>query len=170
MGNVNRPAGGQASILDQCRRINETIQQVRYKREGQLSAAQNALLDSSTDKEDQATRQTLDYIEDELNTGIRGLRDDIERVKKTPGSGNSRVQPQIDKAIKDLRTEINQYQRAQADFQSRLKEQVRRRYQVANPEATPEELDQGVDQVLMGQVQTFQVRLLSLLSFLSTGA
>ncbi|TQB69083.1 Plasma membrane t-SNARE, secretory vesicle fusion [Monascus purpureus] len=157
MGSVNQPAGGQASILDQCKNISDAIQELRSKREGQLSAAQNALIDSSTDKEDQATRQTLDYIEDDINTGFRGLRDDIERLKKTPGSGDPRVQPQIDKAIRDLRNEIDQYKKAQANFQNRLKEQVRRRYEIANPDATPEELDQGVNQVLMGQVQTFQV-------------
>ena len=156
MGSVNRPVG-QAGILDQARTINDAIQDLKFKRQGQLSAAQNALLDSSTDKEDQAARQTLDYIEDDLNNGYRSLRDDIERAKKTPGSGDARVQPQLTKAIKDLKTEITQYQKSQSNFQSRLKEQVRRRYEIANPEATPEELDQGVDHVLMGQAQTFQV-------------
>ena len=156
MNQMRRPVG-QAGILDQCRTINEAIQDLKFKRQGQLAAAQNALLDSSTDKEDQAARQTLDYIEDDLNHGFRSLRDDIERAKKTPGSGDARVQPQLTKAIKDLKTEISQYQKSQTSFQTRLREQVRRRYEIANPEATPEELDQGVNHVLMGQAQAFQV-------------
>ena len=158
MNSMNRPPQvGQAGILDQCRNINEAIQDLKFKRQGQLSAAQNALLDSSTDKEDQNARQTLDYIEDDLNHAIRALRDDIERAKKTPGSGDARVQPQLTKAIKDLKGEIAQYQKSQSNFQARLREQVRRRYEIANPEATGEELDRGVDQVLMGQAQAFQV-------------
>lgn len=152
------PSGGPTAILNQCRQINDAIGELKAKREGQLLAAQNALLDSSTAKEDQTTRQTLDYIEDELNTGFRGLRDSLRKVKQTPGSGDSRVQPQIEMASKNLRAEISQYQKAQSDFQNRLKEQVRRRYMVANPEATPEELESGVESVLAGQMQAFQVR------------
>jgi syntaxin 1B/2/3 len=40
-----------------------------------------------------------------------------------------------------------------------LTEQVRRRYQIANPEATPEEVEQGVENVLAGTEQSFQVRI-----------
>lgn len=159
MSAMDQPGNQPASLLDQCTDIKEAIQELRIKREGQLLAAQNALLDSSTGKEDQAARQTLDYIEDDLNIGFRGLRDSLRRLVNTPGSGDPHVQPQIDKAKRDLQFEINQYQKAQSDFQNRLKEQVRRRYEIANPEATPEELDEGVENALAGQEQTFQVRL-----------
>lgn len=157
MSAMDQPGNQPASLLDQCTDIKEAIQELRIKREGQLLAAQNALLDSSTGKEDQAARQTLDYIEDDLNIGFRGLRDSLRRLVNTPGSGDPHVQPQIDKAKRDLQFEINQYQKAQSDFQNRLKEQVRRRYEIANPEATPEELDEGVENALAGQEQTFQV-------------
>jgi len=155
--NQVQPGGGTTGILNKCKEINDGIGDLRSKREGQLSAAQNALLDSSTEKEDQTARQTLDYIEDEINNGFRYLRDLLKRIKQTPGSGDARVQTQIDVTSRNLRREIEQYQRAQSDFQKRLREQVRRRYEIANPEATPEELDQGVDNVLMGQEQSFQV-------------
>lgn len=155
--NQVQPGGGTTGILNKCKEINDGIGDLRAKREGQLSAAQNALLDSSTEKEDQTARQTLDYIEDEINNGFRYLRDLLKRIKQTPGSGDARVQTQIDVTSRNLRREIEQYQRAQSDFQKRLREQVRRRYEIANPEATAEELDQGVDNVLMGQEQSFQV-------------
>jgi syntaxin 1B/2/3 len=148
---------GTTAILNKCREINEGIQDLRTKRESQLAAAQNALLDSSTVRDDQATRQTLDYIEDEINTAFRYLRDLLKNAKQTPGSGDPRVQTQIDVTSKNLRREINQYQSVQSDFQKRLREQVRRRYEISNPEASPEELDQGVENVLMGQEQSFQV-------------
>jgi syntaxin 1B/2/3 len=156
-GYENQPADP-TSLLNKCREINEGIADIRAKREGQLASAQNALLDSSTGKEDQVSRQTLDYVEDEINNGFRYLRDLLKKIKQTPGSGDSRVQTQVDVTSRNLRREIEQYQRAQSDFQKRLREQVRRRYEIANPEATPEELEQGVDNVLMGQEQSFQVR------------
>lgn len=160
MGNVNQASsGGPTAILNKCKEINEGITELTRKREGQLVSAQKALLDSSTGKEDQASRQTLDYIEDEINTALRYLRDQFKRVKETPGSGDSRVQGQVENVSRNLRREIESYQRTQSDFQKRLEEQVRRRYEIANPEATPEELEQGVQNVLMGQEQSFVVRI-----------
>ena len=158
MGAYNQqPGGGTTGILNKRKEINDGLQDIRAKREGQLSAAQNALLDSSTDKEDQHAHQTLDYIEDEINNAFRYLRDLLKRIKQTPGSGDGRAQKQIDVTTRNLQREIEQYQRAQSDFQKRLREQVRRRYEIANPEATAADIDQGVDNVLMGQEQSFQV-------------
>ncbi|KAJ5424517.1 hypothetical protein N7445_010490 [Penicillium cf. griseofulvum] len=138
MSNINQASsGGPTSILNKCKEMNEGIAELTKKRETQLVAAQKALLDSSTGKEDQASRQTLDYIEDEINTALRYLRDQFKRIKETPGSGDSRVQGQVENVSRNLRREIEQYQRTQSDFQKRLEEQVRRRYEIANPEASP---------------------------------
>jgi syntaxin 1B/2/3 len=81
----------------------------------------------------------------------------LKKIKQTPGSGEARVQTQIDVTSRNLRKEIEQYQKAQSDFQKRLQEQVRRRYEIANPDATPDQVDQGVQSVLLGQEQSFQV-------------
>lgn len=67
------------------------------------------------------------------------------------------MQTQIDVTGRNLRKEIEQYQKAQSDFQKRLQEQVRRRYEIANPDATSDQVDQGVQSVLLGQEQSFQV-------------
>lgn len=158
MSNINQgTSGGPGPILNKCKEMNERIAELTQTRETRLVPAQKALLDSSTGKEDQASRQTLDYIEDEINTALRYLRDQFKRIKETPGSGDSRVQDQVENVSRNLRREIEQYQRTQSDFQKRLEEQVRRRYEIANPEATPEELEQGVQNVLMGQEQSFVV-------------
>ncbi|KAJ5224978.1 hypothetical protein N7468_006203 [Penicillium chermesinum] len=149
--------GGPTAILNKCKEMNDAINELRNKREGQLASAQNALLDSSTGKEDQSARQNVDYIEDEINTALRYLRDQFKRIKETPGSGDARVSGQVENVNRNLRREIEQYQRTQSDFQKRLEEQVRRRYEIANPEATPEELEQGVQLVLAGQEQSFAV-------------
>ncbi|KAJ5935818.1 t-SNARE [Penicillium verhagenii] len=157
MSNMQQSGGGPTAILNKCKEMNDAITELRTKREGQLVSAQNALLDSSTGKEDQSARQNVDYIEDEINTALRYLRDQFKRIKETPGSGDSRVSGQVENVNRNLRREIEQYQRTQSDFQKRLEEQVRRRYEIANPEATPEELEQGVQLVLAGQEQSFAV-------------
>jgi syntaxin 1B/2/3 len=150
-------ANNTTSILNKCTEINDGLRELRNKREGRLAQAQHELLDSSTGKEDQAARQNLDYVEDDINNTFRYLRDLLKKIKQTPGSGDSRVQTQIDVTSRNLRKEIEQYQKAQSEFQKRLQEQVRRRYEIANPDATPDQVDQGVQAVLLGQEQSFQV-------------
>ncbi|OQE29874.1 hypothetical protein PENSTE_c002G10190 [Penicillium steckii] len=154
MSNMQQ-SGGPSAILNKCRELNDAITELRTKREGQLASAQSSLLDSATGKEDQIARQNVDYIEDEINTALRYLRDQFKRIKETPGSGDQRVSGQVENVNRNLRREIEQYQRTQSDFRKRLEEQVRRRYEIANPEATPEELEQGVQNVLAGQEQAF---------------
>lgn len=161
MSNMQQ-TGGPSAILNKCRELNDAITELRTKREGQLATAQSSLLDSATGKEDQIARQNVDYIEDEINTALRYLRDQFKRIKETPGSGDPRVSGQVENVNRNLRREIEQYQRTQSDFRKRLEEQVRRRYEIANPEATPEELEQGVQNVLAGQEQAFMVGLTSL--------
>ncbi|THC87003.1 hypothetical protein EYZ11_013551 [Aspergillus tanneri] len=143
MGSYDQQQPADATtLLNKCREINDGVADLQAKREGQLMAAQNAMFDSSNVKEDQVSRQTLDYIKDEINNGFRYLRD---------------LLTQIDNTSRNIRREIEQYQKAQSDFRKRLTEQVRRRYEIANPEASPEEVDQGVQNVLLGQEQMFQV-------------
>lgn len=156
MSNMQQ-SGGPTVILNKCKEMNDAINELRTKREGQLASAQTALLESATGKEDQQARQTVDYIEDEINTALRYLRDQFKRIKETPGSGDPRVSGQVENVNRNLRREIEQYQRTQSDFRKRLEEQVRRRYAIANPEASPEELEQGVQNVLAGQEQAFMV-------------
>lgn len=85
MSNINQASsGGPTAILNKCKELNEGITELTKKRESQLVAAQKALLDSSTGKEDQASRQTLDYIEDEINTALRYLRS-IQAHQGDPG-------------------------------------------------------------------------------------
>lgn len=157
MTSVQNGQSGPTTILNKCKEINDGIQDLKAKREGKLAVAQNALLDSSTGKEDQSARQNLDYIEDDINTTFRYLRDLLKKIKQTPGSGDSRVQTQINVTSRNLQREIELYQKAQSEFQRKLRDQVRRRYEIANPNATPEQIDQGIQNVLLGQEQTFQV-------------
>jgi syntaxin 1B/2/3 len=116
-------------------------------------------LDSNTERDDQTIRQQLEYVEDEITRAFTKLKDDLKRIKATPGSNATHVQNQLDVTGRNLRTEIENYHKSQSDFKKRLTEQVRRRYQIANPEATPEEVEQGVENVLAGTEQSFQVRI-----------
>jgi syntaxin 1B/2/3 len=144
------------SLFNDVQKIKEGIATLRNLRENRLAVAQNALLESNSPREDDTARQALNEIQDEISIGYQKLNDDIARVKKTPGSAT--VQSQLEVQGRAIRNEFEQFQKSQVSFQKRLKEQVRRRVQLNNTEASPEEIDQTVEAVLAGREQTFQVR------------
>jgi syntaxin 1B/2/3 len=144
------------SLFNDVQKIKEGIATLRNLRENRLAVAQNALLESNSPREDDTARQALNEIQDEISIGYQKLNEDIARVKKTPGSAN--VQSQLEVQGRAIRNEFEQFQKSQVSFQKRLKEQVRRRVQLNNSEASPEEIDQTVEAVLAGREQTFQVR------------
>ncbi|KAL4766817.1 t-SNARE [Aspergillus nidulans var. acristatus] len=143
------------SLFNDVQKIKEGIATLRNLRENRLAVAQNALLESNSPREDDTARQALNEIQDEISIGYQKLNEDIARVKKTPGSAN--VQSQLEVQGRAIRNEFEQFQKSQVSFQKRLKEQVRRRVQLNNSEASPEEIDQTVEAVLAGREQTFQV-------------
>jgi hypothetical protein len=145
------------ALLTRINELKQGIEDVKRKRTTQLRTAQAALLESNTAKEDQVTRQNVDYIEDEINTALRYLRDQLKRIADTPGCGTSGPAEHYTIAKKSLQDEITAYQGDQSNFHKRLEEQVRRRYQMANPEATPDQLEAGVQAVMQGQEQAFMV-------------
>lgn len=145
------------ALLTKINELKQGIEDVKRKRTTQLRAAQTALLESNTSKEDQVTRQNVDYVEDEINTALRYLRDQMKRIAETPGCGSPGPAEHYTIAKRSLQDEITAYQGDQSNFHKRLEEQVRRRYQMANPEASPDELEAGVQAVMQGQEQAFMV-------------
>ncbi|KAL4982622.1 t-SNARE [Aspergillus falconensis] len=154
MNPVNHPADPN-TLLNEIQKIKDGLSTLRNLRENRLAIAQNALLESNSPREDDTARQALDEIQEEISSGYQKLNEDITRVKKTPGSAN--VQSQLEVQGRAIRNEFEQYQKSQVSFQKRLKEQVRRRVQLNNNDASPEEIDQTVEAVLAGREQTFQV-------------
>ncbi|KAL4924704.1 syntaxin [Aspergillus undulatus] len=143
------------TLLNEVNKIKDGLRTLRAQRENRLAVAQNAFLDSNSEREDQTGRQALEEIETDLKNGFRKLTDDIARIKKTPGSGN--IQQQLEVQSRAVRTEFEEYQKSQSAFQNKLKEQVRRRWRYDNPEASMEEEEAGVRAILAGEQQAFQV-------------
>ncbi|KAL4786564.1 t-SNARE [Aspergillus varians] len=142
-------------LLNEIQKVKEGIQTIRSLREDRLAAAHNAFLASESLKEDETARATLELTQKSIVDGYYKLKNDIERIKKTPGSAN--VQPQLEVQGRAIRNEFEQYQKDQSLFQRRLTEQVRRRVKIASPELTEEEAHQQADAVISGELQTFQV-------------
>ncbi|OJJ32734.1 hypothetical protein ASPWEDRAFT_29880 [Aspergillus wentii DTO 134E9] len=145
------------TILNKCRTLNDQISSLRQKRETQLHLSQQALLDSSSSAEDQHARQNLDYAQSDITASFRRIRVTVNELKNmTPA--DHRVRTQMDTVRRNLEREIAEFYKMQREFDGKLRDQVRRRYEISNPDASPEEVDSGVQNVLMGQEQIFQVQ------------
>jgi syntaxin 1B/2/3 len=133
---------------------------LRQKRERQLHAAQQAVLDSTNSATDQQTRRNLDNVESEITAALRQTRDmvaDLKHKLRSNPDGSAAVHTQVGLLGRNLQEEVEQMRKSQMVFDRTLREQVRRRYEIANPDATAEEIDSGVEGVISGQAQAFQV-------------
>lgn len=144
-------------LFSEVNKIKDGIQTLKSLRENQLEAAQNSLLASESQREDQNIRSHLDQIHGDINNGYEKLKNDMARIKKTPGSAN--VQKQLETQGRAIRTEFEEYQKSQMLFKRKLGEQVSRRIRMAaDPETPEEEIQRQTEAVLAGDQQTFQVR------------
>ncbi|QKX57607.1 uncharacterized protein TRUGW13939_04725 [Talaromyces rugulosus] len=149
------------AILNKCRDINTEIAKLRQKRERQLHAAQQAVLDSTNSATDQQTRRKLDNVESEITAALRQTRDmvaDLKHKLRSNPDGSAAVHTQVGLLGRNLQEEVKQMRKSQMVFDRTLREQVRRRYEIANPDATAEEIDSGVEGVISGQTQAFQIQ------------
>lgn len=144
-------------LFNEINKIKDGIQTLKSLRENQLEAAQSSLLASESQREDENIRSHLDQIHGDLTNGYGKLKNDIERIKKTPGSAT--VQKQLETQGRAIRNEFDEYQKSQMLFKRKLEEQVSRRIRMAaDPETPEEEIQRQTEAVLAGNQQTFQVR------------
>ncbi|KAH8694285.1 SNARE domain protein [Talaromyces proteolyticus] len=152
-------------ILDQCRRINTEIAKLRQKRERQLHTAQQAVLDSSNGATDRQTRRSLDIIESEIMQMLQQTRSFLNDLKEnlqrnhdssTMAGVSTLTYPQVGLVGRNLEEEVQQLRKSQVEFDRTLRDQVRRRYEIANSTATSQEIDSSVENVMSGQIQVFQ--------------
>lgn len=148
-------------ILNKRQQIEEELALNRSKCEQQLLPAQQALLDSNSETDDYHARVRLDAVQTDITDSFRRLRGLVNEVKQIPNKTDPRVKAQIDFISEKVQRELQDYYRSLRDVDQRLRAQVRRRYEIVHPDATPEQIDSGMQSVIQGQEQIFQVLLAS---------
>ncbi|KAL3470790.1 t-SNARE [Aspergillus californicus] len=146
-----------STLLNKVKSLSDDVRTLKAKREGPLAMAHNAMLESNTQKEEENTKGAVDEIQREISIGFLNVKDGIRRIKETPGSGDRSVQSHVEVLARNISAELQQNQKDQMEYRRRLTEQVRRRVQITNPEASPEEVDQNVEAIVAGTAQSFQV-------------
>jgi syntaxin 1B/2/3 len=151
-----QPRSAIAITLAKRREIEEKLNHVVSK-QNELRPAQQALLDSTTSTEDHQCRLHIESIGSDIMGYFSVARNMLAELKREANPDDQRVQAQIQYISEKIRQDIEAYRISQSEFDRQMRSQVRRRYQIAREDATPEEIDQGVENVIMGQEQVFSV-------------
>ncbi|KAE8151913.1 t-SNARE [Aspergillus avenaceus] len=146
------------TILETRQQITQALTHLHNLRANHLQPAQQSLLNSTSTTDDQSARRTLDAIEADIHETFRQVRRLVDALKQPEiaGARDPRAKAQIDATRNQVQGEIRDWYRAQTEFDRALREQVRRRYEIAHPELEEGEVEEGVRGVLAGEM-VFQV-------------
>lgn len=145
-----------AAILSKRRKIEQELAKIKQTQQ-QLQPAQQALLDSITPQDDYAARTEVESLEYEITESFRVARSLAAEAKQEADASNPRIREQLSHIGNIIRKQIEEYRRLQSDFSVKLEDQVRRRYLLVRPDATEEEVTDGMRSVILGNEQVFQV-------------
>lgn len=142
--------------LERRGQINQALSKVQFQRE-QLFPIQQALLSSTSSAEDRHLRNRIDSAEEEITNSFQYVRTLLDSMKRDLDMTKPNNQSQVKIIGDQIRATVEEYRRAQRVFSEQLEAQVQRRYEIAHPEATEEEVREGVESVLYGNAQAFEV-------------
>ncbi|KAJ5110037.1 SNARE domain protein [Penicillium argentinense] len=145
------------AVFEKRRLINDELTIIKQNQD-YLRPAQQAVLDATTSTEDFIANQRMSTLDSDISESFKQIRGLIAELKAIPNSSDPRVQEQINIISQNVKVQMNEYRKEQLDFEKKLRSQVRRRYEISRPEATPEEIDAGVENVIAGGEQIFMVQ------------
>ena len=145
-----------AMVLSQRRKIDQELAQVTLKQD-QLQSAQQALLDSASSTDDSNARIRIEAINTDVTDSFRRVRNITTELKRDADIANPRIQEQMKYISENLQGRIQGHYRLQSEFEQKLQAQVRRRFEIAHPDATTEEVTAGVQNAIYSDQQVFEV-------------
>ena len=137
------PATG-PNILDECRRINEGVEDIEKSLSRLENAQRRALNETTTDRSSPTIRE-IDMLNSEIMSQYRNLLDKMKRIKGMPNAGSDLNQKHIGLADRKLQNSRQRFMQVESAYQKRMREQTERQYRTVNPQATDEEVKMAVE-------------------------
>lgn len=138
-----------AHFLSKRGQIDQELAQIVSKQQ-QLQLAQQEFLDTVSPTEQFRVNKQLDSINDELKACLRRVRILVAEVKRESDMTDGRIQAQIQSISINLRRQMEEHHRLESNFGNQVRSQARRRFEIAHPDATEEEAQAGVENILLG--------------------
>merc|ERR1712230_269348 len=129
-------------LLNECRNIDRTIDELEEKLERLKLMHRRAIDDAATNSNVQTEVES--QSSDIMNT-YRAIVARVKKIKQDPESGNPRNAPQVGKVDRRLKTAINQYQQVEREFRKASQEQMARQYRIVRPDASDAEVREAVE-------------------------
>ena len=131
-GNAGGNAG--ANILNQCREIDQAIDDLGY-RLSDLKTLQSKVLN------DRASQNEVERTNSETLAAYKNLGERLKKIKANPESGSPTNAPQVGRVDRKLKKAINDFQRVESDFRAQIQDMQVRQFKIVNPAASPEEVE-----------------------------
>ncbi|KAI9891746.1 MAG: Plasma membrane t-SNARE, secretory vesicle fusion [Vezdaea aestivalis] len=151
-GGQQAPTGPDPNaIRNECRAIDQGIDQISANLE-QLRQLQNRSLNDTSTSPSSSTNRELDTLSGDTMTMYRNFADRLRKIKSQPESGSPTNAPQVGKTDRALKKAINQYQGVERDFRKKLQAQMERQYRIVRPDASDAEVREAVEDTSNQQV------------------
>lgn len=141
-GGYEEPNGKRA-ILNQCKDIEQGIEEVEKSIE-QVQGLYRRLLTDADPARENAIRSQADGLATDAKRLYQNLIQRLKSIKQSPGAGESINSAQIGKVERRLKTAITNFQRVQSEFRKDLEAQMARQYRIVRPDATDAEVQEAV--------------------------
>ena len=132
-GNSGGSTGG--NILNQCREVDQAIDDLGYKL-SDLKQLQNKVLN------DRASKDDVERTNSETLAAYKNLGERLKKIKSNPESGSPTNAPQVGRVDRKLKKAINDFQRIESDFRAQIADMQVRQFKIVNPDASPQEIQQ----------------------------
>lgn len=142
---------GPNAIRDECRAIDQGIEQITANLD-RLRALQARSLNDTSTSPNTTTNRELDTLSSETMTMYRNFADRLRKIKTQPESGSPTNAPQVGKTDRKLKNAISQYQGVERDFRKKLQAQMERQYRIVRPDASDDEVREAVEDTSNQQV------------------
>ncbi|ETN38804.1 uncharacterized protein HMPREF1541_06843 [Cyphellophora europaea CBS 101466] len=129
-------------LLNECRNIDRTIDELEEKLERLKLMHRRAIDDAATNSNVQTEVES--QSSDIMNT-YRAIVARVKKIKQDPESGNPRNAPQVGKVDRRIKTMINRFQQADSDHRKKLNERSAREYRIVRPDASDAEVREAIE-------------------------
>lgn len=143
-----QPSRDPNAIRNECRAIDEGIGSIQ-RNLARLRKIQNASVDD--DPGSQNNRE-IDSLSSDTMTLYRSFAARIKTIKSQKESGDPRNKAQVGMVDRNLKTAINDYQNVEKEYRERMTEAMARHYRIVRPDASPQEVQEAVEDTSNNQI------------------
>ncbi|KAF7729873.1 Plasma membrane t-SNARE, secretory vesicle fusion [Apophysomyces ossiformis] len=144
-------------IQDSIKTINSNVQRIQ--------AAQSAMLQTGDANETARQRATIEDMTDETQRIMTHIKQKLKEIEPNSRHTDLAIRKnQFASVTKSFMDAIERHRQVAIDFQRAESKQLERQIKIANPNATPDEIEQAISQAEQGRPAVFAQQLMQTMS------